>query len=100
MRRDASYGQHQDQDGKIQILSSQALSRLRQSLDIHMSYSSLGPLHRDADGFHEPTTAPQLYSPIGSTCLCPPGTILVQGLCKLMTNHHSSKLHMSASSPQ
>ena len=33
----------------------------------------------------ESTTAPQLYSRVGSTCLCPPGTILVQDLCKLMT---------------
>ena len=36
-----------------------------------------GPLRSDADGFPESTTAPQLSSPIGSTCLCPPGTILV-----------------------
>ena len=42
-------------------------------------------MHSDADGFPESTTAPQLYSSIGSTCLCPPGAILVQGLCKLMT---------------
>ena len=48
-------------------------------------FESLGRLHSDADGFPESTTAPQLHAPIASTCLCAPGTILVQGFCQVMT---------------
>lgn len=36
------------------------------------------------------------YSTVGCTCLCPPGVILVQGLCKLLTRHHTmGKTHNS-----
>lgn len=53
-------------------------SKLRQSLDIYMSYRF------SASGFPGSTTAPELHSFTGSTCLRP-GNILLQCLRKLMT---------------
>ena len=70
--------QDKDQDIKILRITSSILKAQTIIRRLHeLENKSVGPLHSDADGVPESTTAPQLYSHIGSTCLCPPGTILV-----------------------